>query len=673
MNSGQTSARAANHGVAESAPCTSSNREAAPWLLGDSSKREARFTGQWLAEWVRSVAPELAQLSFNYELEEQDLVYLCDEAAAHFGSEFDKPLSKVSRQVQQWLTTALIQYFLEYDWAGEEVAADSEALVHGSDSAMAPSIAMTAMLGQCLTAINGYIQAENEEQLTNILTFEPPFTGDHSNMIAELRQAYPKGSEDALEKKCTQSLVAARDGTGGNGSWTPFITFIAHYLTYLRDVDLERNGYLETYNSLITLQEKAQSALVHPAYGHLMLLPVVNCAKLVCRLAIGLDKQPELIAHLKSDEPVDGDGEGGPRDTLPERAADTLRKAFTTCLNDRTSGLGKDGRPTGKKKGIYKIANICLKILFQCRKTRNATMIFMNIGNQSPPLSAYPRSEQVTYLYYLGRFLFQTNHFYRAQEALQHAYNLSPTDSSCVRQRRHILVYLTTCNLILGRFPSASLLQRHEALHFQQHFGPIMQAMRTGDLGLFRRHLDLGSPSADWLLHFRILLQLQNRCEVHVWRALIVRTWQISGHKQSGRPENEGNTLLDINKLVRAFNLAEKSSQNPQDASYVDPDLDGADLEIEEEAAASTISVESRLSSLISQGFLLGTVLHTQLILVILGMKAGNVVTAGFPSPWKVIKHKANAEVPGWRKLPQIAGGGGQVINMKGARAAGSE
>ena len=539
---------------------------------------------------------------------------------------------------------------------------------------MAPSIATTAMLGQCLTAINGFVKVQNEEALAKILVFEPPFPDDHRQMIAELRQSYPKGSEDALDKKCTQSLVAAREGIDGNGTWTPFITFITQYLMYLRDVDLEQNGYLETYNSLIALQEKAQSALVHPSYGHLVLLPVVNCAKLVCRLAIGLDKQPELIAHLKSDK-ADND-DGGPRDTLPERAADTLRKAFTTCLNDRAAALSSDGKPIGKKKGIYKIANICLKILFQCRKTRNATMIFENIGLQSPQLSAYPRSERVTYLYYLGRYLFQTNHFYRAQEALQHAYDLSPAAPQCVRQRRHILVYLVTCNLILGRFPSQSLLQRPEAARFQEHFSPIMQAMKTGNIALFQKHLDFDSPSADWLLHFRILLPLRNRCEVHVWRSLVARTWQISGEK--AKADHVGNVVLQLKYLVQAFSLAERLGQNSKDASYVDPDFDDGEVGGAGDATAvSSTSIESILSSLISQGFVNGFVSHRELRLIMTLMRHGNVVATGFPQPWSVIsqKVKGDVEVPGWRKNPQgggFGGGGGRVVSLSGARAVGA-
>jgi hypothetical protein len=169
------------------------------------------------------------------------------------------------------------------------------------------------------------------------------------------------------------------------------------------------------------------------------------------RLAMGLDKQPQLIAHLitKKSGNTAGD-DGGPRETLPERAANIVRTAFVTCLNDRsgtsTTGLDKDHRPEAKKRGIYTLANLCLKVLFACRKTRGAAQIFENIHVQSPPLSAYPKAERVAYLYYLGRFLWANGHAFRAQKALQQAYD--ECHSQCLSQRRLIVIFLVAANLV---------------------------------------------------------------------------------------------------------------------------------------------------------------------------------------------------------------------------------
>ncbi|KAK4545144.1 hypothetical protein LTR36_003695 [Oleoguttula mirabilis] len=520
----------------------------------------------------------------------------------------------------------------------------------------------TPLLGQYLVAINGFIHARNESSLAEWIALEPPFNSHYQGMIQELNQAYPKGSDAALEQKCSQALRAAVDGDDGS-PWTAFVKFMLQYLAYLRDVSADESRYLETYELLSELQQRANSALSHSTLGHLVLPIVVANAKLVCRLAIGLDKQPELIAHLKSAGQAGGE-DGGPRETLPERAANILRQAFVTCLNDRASGLSADGKPEGKKRGIYMIANLCLKILFQCRKTRNATQIFENIYNLSPPLSAYPKRERVTYLYYLGRFLFGNSHFYRAQLALQYAYDEAPARPECARQRRHILVYLIASNIILGRFPSDALLNRPEAHGLRERFLPLCFAIQEGNLGAFRQHLAFDGPNADWFLHFRILLQLRNRCEPLVWRSLVRKTWLLNGTRPL--PESKVTPQTTLDDLVTAFTWASNHGA-PGTNDYTDPDFHGVDYGDTGGDSIDATAVESKLSSLIDQGLLNGFIAHKQAKFAITGVKAkgGDVLAAGFPQPWGVLKGKAERfgedEVPGWKKQQQGGQGGGAV------------
>lgn len=549
----------------------------------------------------------------------------------------------------------------------------------------------TPLLGQFLVAINGFIQVRNEAQLADYLVLEPPFGDHYMRMIQELRQAYPKGYDNLLEEKCSHDLRAAREGADGT-PWTPFVRFTTQYLSYLRDVDADPNKYLETYEWLSELQSRANSALTHGTLGYLMLPIVVTNAKLVCKLAIGLDRHPELISHLKSGQT--GGEEGGPRETLPERAANILRQAFVTCLNDRSPGI-KDGKPEGKKSGIYTIANLCLKILFQCRKTRNATQIFENIYNLSPPLDAYPKSERVTYLYYLGRFYFQNSHFYRAQLALQQAYDESPSRQECVRQRRHILVYLIASNVVLGRFPSQALLSRPEAKGLAVRFLPLCTAIRKGDLVAFRQHLSIDGPDAAWFLHFRILLQLRNRGEVVAWRSLVRKTWILNGTRRPDDPKTKVTPTVDLRDLVNVFTYLEKRSKSTSE--YTDPDFVGVDYEEDQDSMMPNITlIESILSSLIDQGFLGGFISHSKMKFAITGVSRheGNVLAAGFPQPWEVMRSKAErnkkdneVEVPGWKRrdrssanglgalsdhMSRIQPGPGMVVSLSGARPVGA-
>jgi len=537
---------------------------------------------------------------------------------------------------------------------GKQRALDSEVWTPTSGYKMAT----TPMLGQFLNAINGFIKAQNETQITDWLVLEPPFGPQYHTLIAELRQAFPKqgsnGKEDALEHRCAQSLKAAEEGDQG-AAWTQFIRFMAQYLAYLRDVSADQSEYLKTYELLGELQRKANSAFQHPSLGWLMLRIVVTCAKLVCRLAIGLDRKPELL-RLAQQGGAGGE-EGGQKETLPEKAANTIRVAFTTALNDRSgslSGLDASGKPEGKKKGIYALATLCLKILFQCRKTRNATQIFDFISSSAPPLSAYPRSQRVTYLYYLGRFLFQNSHFYRAQAALQRAYDESPAHDTCTKQRRLILIYLIAANIILGRFPAPALLSRPEAQGLTERFIPICHAIRSGNLAAFRRHLSFDSQHADWFLHFRILLQLRNRCEPLVRRSLVRKTFILNGITPGVGSKSA--PLLSIPDLTTTLTYLSRSAHSDADEP-ADPDFDGAPIDPSDDAVAhapSDVSVEAILASLIEQGLLKGYVAHRARKFAILGAKqtGGNAVAAGFPNVWGVIGNKAGgggAPIPGWK------------------------
>ncbi|KAK1084130.1 hypothetical protein LTR48_005737 [Friedmanniomyces endolithicus] len=515
----------------------------------------------------------------------------------------------------------------------------------------------TPLLGQFLVQVNGFVQARNETGLADWIALEPPFNEQYGGMIREIQNAYPRGSEDAMEKRCSSALKAAVEGDDGS-PWTAFIK----------------------------LQQRANSALSHSTLGHLMLPVVVANAKLVCRLAIGLDKQPELIAHLKRSGGGGGGGggdEGGARETLPERAANILRQAFVTCLNDRVSSLSAAGKPEGKKRGIYIIANLCLKILFQCRKTRNATQIFENIYNLSPPLLAYPKRERVTYLYYLGRFLFQNSHFYRAQLVLQAAYDESPARPESVRQRRRILVYLIASNVILGRFPSQDLLSRPEAQGLAAKFVPICLAIQRGDLAGFKRHLDIDrGEHAEWFLHFRILMQLRNRCEVLVWRSLVRRVFVLAGHKAQDTGGATRAATLDIDYLVAAFQKFEDAAAADND--YVDPDFEGVDYgDTGEELHVDQAAVVSKLASLIDQGLLSGFISYKLMKFAVTGTRAkgGDALAAGFPGVWAVLRTRAEkgegsgGEVPGWKKKDGGVGGQkagpGMVFNFSSMRPVG--
>ena len=466
-----------------------------------------------------------------------------------------------------------------------------------------------------------------------------------------------------------------------------------------------------------------------------MLPTVISLSKTLARLAIDLDKRPELVAHLTQRNASAGGDEATERVTLVESSANVIREGFKKCLSERSgppSGVDVNGKPEGRRIGIYLTANLCLKLFFHCRKLRSAEQIFGNIYQQSPPLSLFPASQRVTFLYYLGRYLFANNHFFRAQLALQAAFNQCHTQFTA--QRRLILIYLMTANIVLGRFPSARLYQLPEAAGLQERFGPLCLAISKGDLCTFRRFVDLESEHADWFLRKRTFLQISNRCEVLVWRSLARRTFLLSGSSGDATkrtaptlrledililatsletkallPSTEQRQNLERNGSILNSGIIPQSGSNPSPfnpprtssplsqppqtanedailqlpAGHIDPDFVGVIDEDDSPPLLPTIeSIESIAASLVEQDLIHGFISHAQHRIAITGAKQGNPLYIGFPKVWDVIKARADTEVPGWvrdpkREINGVGAGGprragpGMVVNLSGARPVG--
>ncbi|KAG8425271.1 hypothetical protein J3458_001995 [Metarhizium acridum] len=230
----------------------------------------------------------------------------------------------------------------------------------------------------------------------------------------------------------------------------------------------------------------------------------------LARFTLQLNRRPDLTRRIRS---VDEDSGGK---SVAESSAEIIQKIFTTCLTDRSVGRV----PEGKKVGVYMFANLVLKLLFACRRTNLAKMIFVNISTISPPLSLYPASQRVTFLYYLGRFNFSNQHYQRAALCLEQAYLQTPPP--LVSHRTNILTYLIPCNILLGRFPSGALMQRPEAATLKSVFVPLCEAVRVGNFIQFQHHL---STHETWLFEKGLLLALTHRLRPLLWRSLARKTF----------------------------------------------------------------------------------------------------------------------------------------------------
>lgn len=180
--------------------------------------------------------------------------------------------------------------------------------------------------------------------------------------------------------------------------------------------------------------------------------------------------------------------------------------------------------------------------------------MFTNLSASGPALSLYPASQRVTFLYNLGRFYFDFDHFYRAHMCLEEAYRQCPPTFQ--KHRRQILTFWIPSNLLLGRFPSIALLQRPEAAGFYDIFVPICAAVRAGNFLAFQSAM---AHNRDWLWAKGLYVTLFTRLKQLVWRSFTRRvfllTWQ---QDQTGGEMVNKAAVLSLDHVVTAAQYVQK-------------------------------------------------------------------------------------------------------------------
>ncbi|TAQ86443.1 hypothetical protein B7494_g5229 [Chlorociboria aeruginascens] len=555
-----------------------------------------------------------------------------------------------------------------------------------------------AIIEEFLSSILTFLRTKNASQLQDWLRVEPPLPDHYTQLSRELKTSYC--DSNYLERYIAKQLPENDNAQPDEGDvWPGFHAFMKEYLEFWRDVNFD--DLLETHSQLSALTNACITALSNTTHGIIVLPTAIQLSAALSKLAMTLDKRPDLTQRLRKVTNID---QGESRKTLVEGTAESIQRAFTMCLTERSSNRNgiRDGKPEGKKVGIYSFANLVLRLLFQCRKTRLATQLFTNITQQSPPLALYPASQRVTYLYYLGRFLFSNNHFYQAQLSLQSAYD--QCHAQCIGQRRLILIYLITSNIILGRFPSRALISHPESKGILEKFAPVTKAIKSGNIVEFKRFLGPGSTNEHWFFKKGILLSLLHRCEVLVWRSFARKVFLLT-YQFPADPNSRKAPTLDLMDLVVATQYCQKvleGWQKPMDSmtimqsgrvhpnalfmkapGLVEPPSGRKRLCAHEgiifgNKVPSLIDVEAIIASLVQQGLLHGFISHNQGKFAVLGAKLrGGPLKAGFPHVWEVLKSRAEKEgradeVPGWVIHERMTGLGG-VVNLTGiARPVGS-
>ncbi|KAM0524630.1 hypothetical protein ACHAPE_000728 [Trichoderma viride] len=531
-----------------------------------------------------------------------------------------------------------------------------------------------SLVSQFLSQIQQQVRSQQGDLLRSWLQVEPESPKQYHDLAAELRSKFSR--QDAIDKLVEDRLPQQDDLPEGQATaWPGLLAFLKDYLTYWRDVDF--SDLLGAHQLLSGLTNSCSTAFAHPTYGSMLLQVSMSLSETLARLTMNLNRRPDLTRRLRV---VDDDN----RKSVAESSAEIIQKIFTTCLTDR-SGT-RTSKPEGKRVGIYMFSNLVLKLLFACRRTQLAKMIFVNIESISPPLSLYPAAQRVTFLYYIGRFNFSNQHYHRAALCLQEAYLQTPPQ--LVSHRCNILTYLIPSNLLLGRFPSDTLTSRPEAQSLKPIFLPLCMAIRSGNFMQFQSHL---AAHESWLLGKGLLLPLSNRLRPLLWRSLTRKTFILTYVPPTDASSRKAATLELSRLLIVAtyvqhrlegwqpynprlrgqpsqanpvFMKALKNNiQSSHETTLMPPPNGSQKLRPNEgliwgNAQVTYEDVEMTVATLIQQGFMHGFVAHSQGRFAIIGAKAkGSPVLAGWPNVWQTIKERRYDDdfdldqVPGWVTL----------------------
>ncbi|CCC11796.1 hypothetical protein SMACR_04778 [Sordaria macrospora] len=505
-----------------------------------------------------------------------------------------------------------------------------------------------SLIAEFLASIRGFIQTQNGDELRNWLLVEPNVAAHYYELGQQLRSSCPANSGN-IEKLVEKHLPEEDDVPEGRGSpWPGFNSFMEEYLKYWRDVDF--NDIVKLYGRLSDLLISCANALANPTYGIMLLQTSMSLSEALSKLVMSITKEPSLMAQIQGD--MTGD-EAGEKKSIVELAADIIQKIFTSCLTDRSSTRWQP--PKGKKIAVYLFANLTLKLLFACDKSRLAVQMFTNLSTSGPALSLYPASQRVTFLYYLGRFNFDHGHYMRAHWCFEEAYRQCHPQFQ--KHRRQILIYWIPSNLLLGRFPSQLLLLRPEAAGFGDIFIPICAAIRTGNFVAFHQALN---ASRDWLWDRGLYLTLLYRLKPLVWRSFTRKTFLLTWEGAQG---GDLNMMSAANRAAPALSLADLVTT----ATYVQKLLEGyvpiatgngitltpppggqpkrlmpSEGLIFGNKQPDLDSMESIVAGLVYAGLLNGFIARQQKKFAVEGAKRknGNAVLAGWPCPYESIMER---------------------------------
>lgn len=286
---------------------------------------------------------------------------------------------------------------------------------------------------------------------------------------------------------------------------------------------------------------------------------------------------PALFSMLRDlrDLAHDADFNARYNNECMEGAAGVVAKAFSACLTDRTSPPDQS-----RKWGVYYVVGLVMKCYFRVKRINLSKNILraLDANTDLPPLSAYPRSHQVTYRYYLGMLNFLNEDYAKAEQELTLAFYHCHIEAH--RNQERILTCLVPLRILRGHLPSNELMQRFPVL--DELFSPFVVAIRTGDISAYDAALERWEHR---LVELNLWITIEKARELCI-RGLFRRVWVAT----------------------------EKSTRIPVSMFHCSLQLLGNDVSVEE--------AECFVANMIFKGYMRGYISHEKQMIVLASTNA---------------------------------------------------
>lgn len=161
------------------------------------------------------------------------------------------------------------------------------------------------------------------------------------------------------------------------------------------------------------------------------------------------------------------------RNSSLDEVVNSLRKLISACQVNRPP-------PQSKVMGLYLALVISFKALFRLNTLQTCSSLLRIVASEHsrlPQIEMYPKSQQVEFKYYEGRFLIYDQNVKKAEECLEYAFNHCHKNN--IRNKRIILRYLIPVKVGRGKFPTNALLQKYKL----QELSEILRCIKTGNIG----------------------------------------------------------------------------------------------------------------------------------------------------------------------------------------------